>query len=146
MLSVGRVVKGIREGERREQRGRKKTIQHLSHNMVNIQKLKQEAGKSPMSHTSSKTVSWLLSPTSEWLWQSWKGEKHSLLPPLTAEHLTVGHKFLLSRVNFSFGLMSYLRIGRNGMASRYVSRYNSGSRTWTVQNFISNQIKVRLLL
>lgn len=43
-------------------------------------------------------------------------------------------------------LTSYLRIRRYGMASRYISSYNSGLRTWRVQDFISNQMKVTLLL
>lgn len=72
------------EGQRREQKGIKKAIQHLSHSMVDTQKLKQEAGKSLMIHISYKAISWMLSPAGERLWQTQRGEKHSYLPLLTA--------------------------------------------------------------
>lgn len=65
---MGRVGKGVKEGDRGEQRGEKtpkNAIQHLSHDMANIWKLQQEAAKSPMSHTICKRVSWMLSPASE---------------------------------------------------------------------------------
>lgn len=72
------------EGARGEQKGIKKAIQHLSHTMVNTQKLKQEAGKPLMIHTSYKAISWTFSPAGERLWQIQRGEKHSYLPLLPA--------------------------------------------------------------